>query len=358
MPTQRVLLLPVEFLYKVGLLVQGVDESENAKKELTINKTDMEQNNNTTSLVALDGAKQNFAIAMQEAQSLDIVNNMAAAFDAAIIVNKLESILTDEVMDMVFMPLMNKKIGFKTDRDPNRTDKRTGVAPKPYSRDVVRTCIIDGAANGLLPMGNQWNIISGTMYPTKEGFTALLAKMKTTMGLIYSFEFDPETTAKSSDPNYVAIPCRISYRTNREDLKGWFKYVAMVKSNGETSTTDQLRGKAERKCKRAFYEFLTGLDLGDADATETVDVTYTELRDKPTNEAAAKSAAQKVKEMLEKKKAAADAAEQDKELMERNMAPAAGETPTPNGMTEEQIEAEMQRVADVQQTLNMEGGEK
>lgn len=233
----------------------------------------MEQNN--TALVALNEAKENFAVAMQEAQNLDIVNNMAAAFDAAIVVNKLEAILTDEVMDKVFMPLMNKKIGFKTDRDPSRPDKRTGVAPKPYSRDVVRTCIIDGAANGLLPMGNQWNIISGQMYPTKEGYTALLAKMKTTMALVYSFEFDYETTAKSADPNYVAIPCRISYKTNREDLKGWFKYVAMVKSNGETSTTDQLRGKAERKCKRAFYEFLTGLDLGDADANEVVDTQAT-----------------------------------------------------------------------------------
>lgn len=307
----------------------------------------MEQNNNT-SLVALDSAKQNFAVAMQEAQSLDIVNNMAAAFDAAIIVNKLEAVLTDEVMDKVFMPLMNKKIGFRTDRDPSRPDRRTGVAPKPYSRDVVRTCIIDGAANGLLPMGNQWNIISGTMYPTKEGFTALLAKMKSTMGLIYSFEFDPETTAKSSDPSYVAIPCRISYRTNREDLKGWFKYIAMVKSNGETSTTDQLRGKAERKCKRAFYEFLTGLDLGDADATEVVDVTYTEVSSK--HDDAAKSAKEKAREMLAKRKAT-DVAAQDDELRTRNMAPATEETP--NGMTEEQIEAEMQAVADAQTTLNM-----
>lgn len=307
----------------------------------------MEQNNNT-SLVALNDAKENFAVAMQEAQSLDIVNNMAAAFDAAIIVNKLEAVLTDEVMDKVFMPLMNKKIGFRTDRDPSRPDRRTGVAPKPYSREVVRTCIIDGAANGLLPMGNQWNIISGTMYPTKEGFTALLAKMKSTMGLIYSFEFDPETTAKSSDPSYVAIPCRISYRTNREDLKGWFKYIAMVKSNGETSTTDQLRGKAERKCKRAFYEFLTGLDLGDADATEVVDVTYTEVSSKPAD--AAKSAKEKAKDLLAKRKAA-DAAAQDDELRARNMAPVADEAP--NGMTEEQIEAEMQAVADAQQTLNM-----
>ncbi|MBQ7735085.1 MAG: hypothetical protein IJT61_04005 [Bacteroidales bacterium] len=260
----------------------------------------MEQN--TTALTTLNEAKQNFALAMQDAQSLDIVNNLAAAFDAALIVNRLEAVLTDDVMKAVFMPLMNKKIGFKTDRDPAKKDKRTGTYPTPYPIDVVRTCIIDGAANGLLPMGNQWNIIAGSMYPTKEGYTALLAKMKASMGLVYSFEFDPETNAKSADPSYVAIPCRISYRTNRDDLKGWFKYVAMVKSNGETSTTDQLRGKAERKCKRAFYEFLTGLDLGDADA-DTVEATYTEVKPSQT----AKSAAEKAREMMEKRKAEKEA---------------------------------------------------
>ena len=205
------------------------------------------KNTQERGLAVLDNARENFSVAMKDAQRLDIVNNVCGAFDAAIIVQKLEAILTDEIMDAVFMPLMNKKIGFRTDRDPSRPDKRTGVAPKPYTRDVVRTCIIDAAANGLLPTGNQFNIISSTMYPTKEGYTALLAKLKASpMQLVYTFEFDPETKAVSADPTYVAIPCRVGYKTSREDMKGWFRYVAMVKSNGETSTTDQLRGKAER----------------------------------------------------------------------------------------------------------------
>lgn len=303
----------------------------------------------TTSLTTLNEAKQEFALAMQDAQSLDIVNNLAAAFDAALIVNKLEAILTDQVMDTVFMPLMNKKIGFKTDRDPSKKDKRTGTYPTPYSRDVVRTCIIDGAANGLLPMGNQWNIISGQMYPTKEGYTALLSKMKASMGLVYSFEFDPEVNAKSADPSYVAIPCRISYKTNRDDLKGWFKYVAMVKSNGETSTTDQLRGKAERKCKKAFFEFLTGLDLGDADA-DTVEATYTEVSSTTPQSAAdaAKSAAEKARELVNRSRA------KQQEQQSETPAPETPATaPNPQGgiqpnlnfdnMTDEEIEAMMQK---------------
>ena len=186
---------------------------------------------------------------------------------------------------------------------------------------MVRTCIIDAAAVGLLPTGNQFNIISGTMYPAKAGFTALLAKMKQSMGLIYSFEFDAETTVKSADPSYVAIPCKVSYKTNREDLKGIFKYVAMVKSNGETSTTDQLRGKAERKCKKAFVEFLTGMDLGEADPDgAVVDVPYTEVSSTTGAPATgapaaapsgtAQSASQRAREILEKRNAEKAAAEQ------------------------------------------------
>lgn len=267
-----------------------------------------------TALVAvLNEAKQNFALSLKDAQALDIVNNMASAFDAAIIVNRLEAVLTDEVMNAVFMPLMNKRTGFLTDRDPNKPDKRTGVAPKPYSVDVVRTAIIDAAMVGLQPVGNQFNIISGSMYPAKAGFSAILTRMKQSNGLVYNFEFDPEVNVKSSDPAYMAIPCRISYKTNRDDLKGYFKYVAMVKVNGETSTTDQLRGKAERKCKKAFVEFLTGLDLGDADASETVDTSYTEVStsmnpQQPANGTAApQSANDRAREFINRHRPAAPA---------------------------------------------------
>lgn len=250
--------------------------------------------NNETALVALNEAKENFALVMKEAQSLDIVNNVAGAFDAAIVITKLRAVMTDDIMKQVFMPLQGQKIGFRTD--------------KQYPVDVVRNCIIDGAANGLLPTGNQFNIIAGNMYPTKEGYTALLSKLKASpMKLVYSFEFDAEATAKSSDPNYVAIPCKISYKTASEEMKGVFRYIAMVKSNGATSTTDQLRGKAERKAKKAFYEFLTGIDLGDADVEDAQATVISTTMNKP--ESPAQSALELARKINgRKEEAAADPA--------------------------------------------------
>lgn len=137
----------------------------------------MSTQQNEKGLMVLDGAKEQFALAMKEAQSLDIVNNVAGAFETALVVNKLEAVLTDDVMKAVLMPLMNKKIGFLTDRDPNKPNKN-GMKPSPYPIDTVRTAIIDAAAIGLLPTGNQFNIIAGSMYPAKAGFTALLSELK------------------------------------------------------------------------------------------------------------------------------------------------------------------------------------
>lgn len=243
--------------------------------------------------LALVQSKEQFALAMKDAENLDIVNNTAAAFDAAIVIHKLRAVLTDDIMKQVFMPLQGQKIGFRTD--------------KIYPVETVRNCIIDAAANGLLTTGNQFNIIAGNMYPTKEGYTALLAKLKKSdLRLSYLFEFDPETKATSADPSYVAIPCRISYKTSKDDMKGFFKYIALVKSNGATSTTDQLRGKAERKCKKAFFEFLTGIDLGDGDA-DTVDVPYEDVTER-------KTPSQKAREAMEKLRAKKEAEEEEARL--------------------------------------------
>ncbi len=112
---------------------------------------------------------------MRNASAIDIVNNFGAAFNAAQVIGLLREALTDEVMNAVFMPLMNTKVGFRTDRD-GKPDKNG--RPKPlYDIPTVRDAIIDAAIIGLLPTGNQFNIISGTMYPTKEGYTVLLKKI-------------------------------------------------------------------------------------------------------------------------------------------------------------------------------------
>ena len=204
---------------------------------------------------ALRKAQNKFIEACKQAQNLEITDNMGAAFLAANVVVSLRNALTDEVMDTVFMPLMNKKIGFLTDRDPKRPTK-DGKEIIPYNRDVVRDCIIDAAFIGLLPTGNQFNIITGTMYPTKEGYTALLKRL----GVKYIIQKTP--MQQDISDKCAQVTCKVSYSWNKESNS--FTVITPIKKDGYSSM-DQILGKAERKAKKALFEYITGCDYGDAD---------------------------------------------------------------------------------------------
>lgn len=227
---------------------------------------DMEKTQtNNTSLAkiqdeALIQAQNKFIEACRQAQNLEITDNMGAAFLAANVVVSLRDALTDEVMDRVFMPLMNKKIGFLTDRNPARPGK-DGKAVVPYDRDVVRDCIIDAAFIGLLPTGNQFNIITGTMYPTKEGYTALLKRL----GVKYIIQKTP--MQQDISDKCAQVTCKVSYSWNKESNS--FTVITPIKKDGYSSM-DQILGKAERKAKKALFEYITGCDYGDADEGSSI----------------------------------------------------------------------------------------
>lgn len=202
-------------------------------------------------------AQEKFEVALRDAAAIDIVNNFGAAFKAAQVITLIREALTDEVMAKVFMPLMNTKVGFRTDRD-GKPDKNGKTKPL-YDVATVRDAIVDAAIIGLLPTGNQFNIISGTMYPTKEGYTVLLKKI----GAKYIIDIQAD---RSQNPGFAEFPCKISYSYNGE--KNSLTVVATVRRD-QYSSNDQLRGKAERRAKKALYEYLTGTDYGDADETSS-----------------------------------------------------------------------------------------
>lgn len=228
--------------------------------------------------ISLAQAQQSFMTACEEAGSINLANNAGAAFMAAGIVNKLRNALSNAVMNEFFMPLMNTKVGFLTDKPGY--DRKTGEVKPTYPINVVRDAIIDAAFMGLLPTGNQFNIISERMYPTKEGFTALLKKI----GCRYFISLTP---LPDVSPTCAAVCCKINYEWH--DDKNGFSITATVKKDGYSSM-DQIKGKAERQAKKKLYEYLTGCDFGEADedssipddqsghTTETVEAKKTEMR--------------------------------------------------------------------------------
>ena len=233
----------------------------------------MEQNKNSQAQAplvpmnaALQAAQEKFVLAATQASQLKIVNNFGAAFTAVGVVKLLREALTDEVMHEVFMPLMNTKIGFLTDRDPKKPDKKTGIVPTPYPMPVVRDCLIDALAMGLMPTGNQFNILAGKMYPTKEGYSALLSKL----GVKYLCEVGLDESEPGAKAARINVIMNYSYNGEKNKLA----MVATVKKDN-FSTMDLLRGKAERRGKKCLYEYLTGCDMGEDGETAVVDTTYT-----------------------------------------------------------------------------------
>lgn len=210
--------------------------------------------------IALKQKQEQFELACQRAGQLQLVNNVGAAFAAAEVVSLVRGALSDEIMEKVFMPLMNTKIGFLTDRTGKaRAGKQ---ALPPYTVEVVRDCIVDATMFGLLTIGNQFNIIAERMYPTKEGYTHLLKKHIT--DAVYSIGFPVKQEKSAVDQEYVVIPAHVKYVVIKTGEEKELKMSVYLRKDS-FSTVDQLRGKAERRLKKQLFENITGMDMGDAD---------------------------------------------------------------------------------------------
>lgn len=208
-------------------------------------------------------AEQEFSEVCTQAQELKLAENAGAAFRAVGVVTSLRQILTDDIMRAVFMPLANTSIGFLTDQDPNKNNKRTGLPNTPYSVGVVRDCLIDAVMKGLLPTGNQFNIIAGRQYTTNEGYSYLLKKLNVRHMISKAILPAPPNAP------FVDVKCTIAYFVNGEAGKT-FSITVQCKQD-QYSSPDQIKGKADRKAKKTLYEFITGEDIRDGDVVSADD---------------------------------------------------------------------------------------
>ncbi len=172
------------------------------------------------------------------------------AYLVAMATGELKKALTKEYMKPI-MELQGSKLGFKTDRD----DKGG------YAEEVVKNCLIEAVLSGLQPIGNQFNIISSNMYPTKEGLGALLAKYP---GLIY--ETIPGLPRINADKSGAAVLMKISWCLNGGEKKERELDIPVKMNN--FMGTDAVLGKATRKARAWLYGTLVGVEVGDGDASE------------------------------------------------------------------------------------------
>ncbi len=188
----------------------------------------------------------------------DIKQGFRKIFMAAQCVSLLRGALTDEVMEPI-MDLHGSAIGFRTDKDSSLRvfwDKegkkcRTGG----YSVNEVREALISAVMSGLLPCGNQFNIISGRMYVTKEGFTYLLGQAGVQYTIVPGVPREPK-----ADESIVDVTIEWSY--GKTEGKQTLEIPVRV-NKGQGS--DAILGKAERKAKAWLWNHLMHSKLTDGD---------------------------------------------------------------------------------------------
>lgn len=190
--------------------------------------------------------------------ALVIGNKAMAGFEKANIVaraiNELKLALTDEYMKPI-MGLQGNKLGFRTDKDKNGG----------YPIDVVKNCLIEAVLMGLQPTGNQFNIIAGNMYPTKEGCGALLNRADLFPGLKKSIVVGlPRINAEKTS---AAFDVQIKWEF--ENVKREEVVPIPIKLDQYTSV-DAMVGKATRKARAWLLSELTGAEVTDGDVTEDI----------------------------------------------------------------------------------------
>lgn len=173
-------------------------------------------------------------------------------------ISELKKLLTAQYMKPI-MELQGNKLGFKTDKD----------ASGGYSEEIVKNCLIEAVLTGVQPFGNQFNIIAGNCYITKEGFWYLLSKET---GLTY--EIIPMLPRINADKTSAAIIMKIEWV-----LKGVAKNREIdfpVKVN-QYMGADAVIGKATRKSRAWLYNSLNDTEISDGD---TSDIEYKLVQEK------------------------------------------------------------------------------
>lgn len=163
----------------------------------------------------------------------------------------------------IIKSLMNTGIGFKTDR-PN--EKSNSV----YPDEVIKNCVVQAIMHGLRIHGNEFNILGGNFYATKEGLDRIVHNNP----LLEEKVKEKVKTFQQSDKTGIwGFTFEYSYK-----LKGESKVTEEVtvyvkgKMGNYDIPFDAVMGKAKRKLYKTIYNEMTqGFKLEDADDVDEIE---------------------------------------------------------------------------------------
>lgn len=161
----------------------------------------------------------------------------------------LRAALTDDLMRVYIMPLMNSPLGFKTDR-PSKSN------PNLYTLAEVRDGIIAGLLNGFYPVNNEMNLIAGQFFGALNGWKRKLEEVPG----ISDIRLTPGVPNMHNGQTVVRIMLEWRLDGARHELRtGNSPGVAFpVSAATGFAAADNLIGKAKRRAYKLAYEMATG----------------------------------------------------------------------------------------------------
>ena len=199
-------------------------------------------------------------------ESREVIKNaspMMRAFATAAAIQAVEDGITKPLFEDI-KNLMNSPLGFKTDRRPGQRDKK-GNPIEPYHDVTVKRCVIVALLAGAELAGNQFNIIAGQCYFTKEYMDKVI---KTWEGL-NNFQLEIGPVMKHGNTSAAAEASASWDLGGRHHVVECFKDadtgrdMRIIVNAYDSSGPDQLRGLVESKLLRRVVARLTGLNLTD-----------------------------------------------------------------------------------------------
>lgn len=173
-------------------------------------------------------------------------------FKMAAGIRQISEMITDAMM-VDIMALQNIAVGFKTDK------------PQGYDVATVKRCLIEALIHGIHATGNEFNIISGGMYMTKQGVARLVREFKGLTDLCLS----PAVPLIDNDSAIVHYEATWKLDGAAVSLVRDIP-VRVNKMMG----ADAILGKATRKMLAAIYGQLTGSEhaVPEGDVGDVIDV--------------------------------------------------------------------------------------
>lgn len=201
-------------------------------------------------VAALDKAAAAGMLAQKE------VSQFKRTIMVSMAIGELQNLLTPKIMEPI-MNLQNRSLGFRTDN------------PNGYPVDVVKDCLIEATLKGVYPVGNEFNIIAGRCYITKEGYFHKLRDIPN-----FTWIEVPGIPRNVGDTGAVV---KISLEWTLEG-KQFSKELELAIRVNRGMGADAIIGKATRKARAWLFTTVTGQEVGDGDVEEdnAIDVTANE----------------------------------------------------------------------------------